>query len=82
MPYNDLKQGGELEDFVLEMVPNDDPTLPKVEKFIDSINAGGQAFSPNKRSKAVIHVWLATRSQLGQMGSAIQRNELKINGEL
>ena len=81
MPYNDLKRGGELEDFVLEMVPKDDPILPKAKNFIDSITADDQAFSPNKRNKAVIHAWLATRSQPGQMGSAIQRNDLQINGE-
>ena len=82
MPYNDLEQCGALEDFVLEMVPKDDPILPKVENFIDSIIADDQAFSPNKRNKAVIHAWLATRSQPGQMGSAIQRSDLQINGEL
>ena len=82
MPYNNLERCGELEDFVLEMVPKDDPILPKVKNFIDSITADDQAFSPNKRNKAVIHAWLATRSQPGQMGSAIQRNDLQINGEL
>lgn len=82
MPYNDLEQGGELEDFVVEMVPDGDPILPMAQKYIDSINIDDQPFSPRKRSKAVIHAWLATRSQPGQMGSAIQRNELQINGEL
>ena len=82
MPYNDLEQGGELEDFVVEMVPNGDPILPVVQKYFDSINIDDQPFSPRKRSKAVIHAWLATRSQPGQMGSAIQRNELQVNGEL
>ena len=82
MPYNDLEQGGELEDFVIEMVPNGDPILPIAQKYIDSINVDNQPFSSRKRSKAVIHAWLATRSQPGQMGSAIQRNELQIDGEL
>lgn len=82
MPYNDLEQCGALEDFVLEMVPKDDPILPKVENFIDGIIADDQALFPNKINKAVIRVWLATRSQPGQMGSAIQRNDLQINGEV
>ena len=82
MPYNDRKQGGELEDFVIEMIPKGDPVLPLAENYIDSINADDRTFPPNKRSKAVIHAWLATRTQPGQMGSAIERNELQINDEL
>ena len=63
MSYNDLEQGGELEDFVVEMVPKGDPILPMAQKYIDSISIDDQPFSPGKRSKAVIHAWLATRSQ-------------------
>ena len=82
MPYNNLNRGGELEDFVIEMVPSDDPVLPKANEYIDGIADGDSPFSPRKRSRAVIHAWLATRLQPGQMGSAIQRNDLQISGEL
>ena len=80
MPDN--RRPGELEDFVQEMIPNDDPVWPLARGYVRDIPREARKFSPNKTSRAELHAWLATREEPGFMGSAIKRGDLKTDGPL
>lgn len=80
MPDN--RSPGELEDFVLEMVPRDDPVWPLAERYVRSIPYGTRKFRDGKTSRAEIHAWLATREEPGFMGAAIGRGDLEVDGPL
>ena len=81
MPDNNLGCSGELEDFVKSMIPEKDPVLPLAKGFIESIKEEDRLFSSNKKSKAEVHAWLATREEPGPMGLAVQRKDFDISGE-
>ena len=74
MPDN--KRSGELEDFVHDMIPENDPVLPRVKQFICSIPAEDRKFSDSKITKAHVHAWLATREKPRRMGTAIKSQDL------
>ncbi len=80
MPDNQAT--GELEDFVQEMIPQDDPVWPLAQRYVQDIPGGARKFSPKKTSRAELHAWLATREEPGFMGSAIGRGDLKTDGDL
>ena len=82
MPNNCLERGGELEDFVQEMIPAGDPVLPLARKYIDDIPCAARKFSNPKLNKAVIHAWLAARKKPGLIGLAITNEDLDITGDL
>ena len=67
---------GELENFVAELVPNDDPIWPLAERYIDGIPSEHRPFSPRKELRAKLHAWLATRKEPRKMGAAIRTAEL------
>lgn len=67
---------GELENFVAELVPKDDPIWPLAEQYIEGIPSEHRPFSPNKQLRAKIHAWLATRREPRRMGAAIGTAEL------
>ena len=67
---------GELENFVAELVPNDDPIWPLAERYIDGIPSEHRQFSPRKELRAKLHAWLATRNEPRKMGAAIRTDEL------
>ena len=73
---------GELEDFVLQMVPSKDSIWPSSQKYIDSISTTQRKFSPEKTDKAKLYAWLATRKEPFRMGAAINANDLNVNGHL
>ena len=73
---------GELEDFVQEMIPSDDPAWPLARRYIRDIPKVARMFSPKKTSRAELHAWLATRTEPGRMGLAIGRRDLQIDGRL
>jgi uncharacterized protein DUF3226 len=76
MPDN--KSIGMLEDFIISsLIPDDDPILPLVTAFIDSIPENICPFPPCHRSKAIIHAWLALRKNPGNpLGKAITERAL------
>ena len=80
MPDN--TSSGELEDFVVQMVPVDDPVWPMSQHYIDAIHEQDRKFSKQKTQRAKLHAWLATREDPRRMGSAIGARDLEIDGAL
>lgn len=77
MPNN--QSPGEIEDFVINMIPEHDPVWPLSTQYIDSVPRDSLKA---KRQKAVLHAWLATKAQPGLMGAAISARELNVDGDL
>ncbi len=77
MPNNQVP--GILEDFVAQLIPQDDPLGQKVESVltdIESVNL--QRYAAVSRPKAFIHTWLSWQERPGQpMGQAITANVLR-----
>ena len=80
MPNN--KSSGELENFVREMIPGNDPVWPLSECYIDGIPVKDRKFTEKKILRAKIHAWLATREDPKQMGLAIRARDLCVDGAL
>ena len=80
MPNN--TSPGELENFVSEMIPDDDPVWPLSEDYIDGIPEKARKFTEKKILRAKIHAWLATREDPRQMGVAIGARDLHVDGPL
>ena len=80
MPNN--TSPGELENFISEMIPDDDPVWPRSEDYIDRIPEADRKFTEKKILRAKIHAWLATREDPRQMGAAIRARDLHIDGTL
>ncbi len=80
MPDN--KSPGELENFVSEMIPDDDPVWPRSQCYIDGIPEGDRKFIKKKIIRAKIHAWLATREEPRKMGLAISTQDLRVDGPL
>ena len=70
---------GELEDFVEQMIPGNDPVWPLSKAYIDNIPQGDRMFTDGKILRAKVHAWLATRKEPRLMGAAIGANDLNIN---
>ena len=79
MPNNELP--GELENFVSEMIPKDDPVWPRSQCYIDGIPEAARKFK-KKILRAKIHAWLATREDPRLMGAAIGAQDLHVDGTL
>jgi len=75
MPNNDRQ--GELEDFVADLIPVDDPLWPMAKRYIDEIPAGLRPFPSQKLTRAHVHAWLATRAAPRPMGLAIRAGDLR-----
>ena len=75
MPDN--QRGGELEDFVAAMIPGDDPTWPRAQRYIDDIPVAERRFNPRKITRAHVHAWLATCREPRPMGTAITARDLR-----
>ena len=74
MPENESP--GEIEDFVVKLIPDNDPQWPRAEEYIDSIPECERKFIPKKTSRAKLYAWLATRKSPRQMGQAIEAGDL------
>lgn len=74
MPDNTAS--GELEDFVVTLVPAGDPVWPRAERYVEDIPAIKRRFRPHKIKRAKIHAWLATREDPRRMGTAIGAGDL------
>ena len=80
MPNN--TSPGELENFVSEMIPDDDPVWPRSEDYIDGIPEADRKFTEKKILRAKLYAWLATREDPRQMGAAIGARDLHTDGTL
>lgn len=80
MPDNE--SAGELEDFVAQMIPGNDPVWPLSQSYIDGIPTADRRFTENKVQRAKVHAWLAAREDPRQMGQAIRARDLEVRGEL
>ena len=78
----DNRTPGEIEDFVVTMIPQGDPVWPRAVQYIDGIPTRDRSFNLNKATKAKLHAWLATRRQPGRMGTAIGAGDLLASGPL
>ena len=74
MPDN--KGSGELEDFVYNMIPVNDPIFPRAKRYIDEIPENDRKFTDGKLTRAHVHAWLATRKKPRPMGTAITAGDL------
>ena len=67
---------GMLEDFVAQLIREDDGMLPLVDRFLESIPKEQQRFREQHRPKARIHSWIAVGERPGRpMGQAIKADE-------
>ena len=80
MPDN--TSSGELEDFVVQMVPAGDPVWPMAQRYIDAIPEHHRKFSRQKTQRARLYAWLAVREDPRRMGSAIGARDLEVDGML
>lgn len=67
---------GELEDFIQQLIPTDDPVWPLAKCYIDGIPDCARKFKQGKILRAMIHAWLATCKEPRKMGAAITANDL------
>ena len=80
MPDNTAS--GELEDFVIQMIPAGDSVWPLSQGYIDGIPQTERKFSEGKTQRAKLHAWLAAREDPRKMGLAIGARDLDISGTL
>ncbi len=82
MPNN--KECGELENFIIKMLPEGDLIWPSAQKYIEDIPEKDRKFnnSKSKKGKAQLFAWLATRKKPGRMGTAIGVSDLTLDNEL
>ena len=80
MPDN--SSSGELEDFVSEMIPDEDPVWPLAQGYIEEIPETDRKFTEKKIQRAKLHAWLATREDPRLMGVAIRAGDLRVDGSL
>ena len=80
MPDN--VSSGELEDFVVQMIPSNDVVWPLSQAYIDKIPEADRKFAKGKIQRAKVHAWLAAREHPRRMGSAIGVGDLDINVEV
>ena len=80
MPDNQSR--GELEDFVAEMIPDNDPVWPLSRDYVRRIPDEHREFAEHKTSTAELYAWLATREDPRRMGEAIRDRYLDIDGAL
>ncbi len=61
----DNRRDGALEDFLRDLVDEEDPLLPYAEESVDHARELGARFSENDAGKAVLHTWLAWQQEPG-----------------
>lgn len=75
MPDNQVS--GMLEDFLLRLANEEDRLISRAENVVDSIPETERLFGNTKRSKAIIHTWLAWQEEPGTpLGLSIKRRYL------
>ena len=77
MPDN--TSSGELEDFIVKMIPADDAIWPRSQSYVADIQ--DRRFAPGKTLRAQVHAWLAVRKDPRRMGQAITAGDLDTDAE-
>ena len=78
--WPDNRNPGELEDFIISLIPENDPVWPLSEDYINNILTRQlNKFTPGKKSRAQVHAWLAVREDPRRMGQAIEYDDLNPN---
>ncbi len=80
MPDN--LSAGELENFVVQMIPEGDQVWPLSQRYIREIPQEERKFSDGKTLRAQLYAWLAAREDPRRMGLAIRAQDLKVDGTL
>ncbi len=80
MPDN--RSAGELEDFIVTMIPQGDTAWLCADKYIQCIPVDQRKFKEGKLLRAQVHSWLATREIPGRAGAAIGTGDLQTDGPL
>ena len=75
MPDNEAP--GHIEDFVIKLIPGQDPVWPLAQDYVDRIPPRHR---PRDVSKAELHAWLAARTEPRRMGQAIGFGDLPVTG--
>ena len=71
MPDNQRK--GTLEDFLMDLISEDEPLIPHARKSTKRAQKLGACFHENDNNKAILHTWLAWQENPGlPYGSAIR----------
>ena len=78
MPDN--VSSGELEHFIAGMIPRKDPVWPLARQYINQI--ARPVFKPQKKRRAEVHAWLATREEPRRMGLAIKARDLEVETDV
>ena len=76
MPNN--SSTGELEDFVVQMVPAGNVIWQKTKHYINGIPCHERPFDPEKTDRAKLYAWLATCKKPPYIGFAISNRELNV----
>ena len=66
-----------LEDFLLRLANEEDSLIHRAENVVDNIPETDRLFGDTKRSKAIIHTWLAWQKEPGtSLGLSITKRYL------
>ena len=80
MPDN--QSHGELEDFALPMIRQNDTVWPRSHGYIEGVPIPDRKFAPDKINKAKVHAWLATKKEPGRLGAALSAGDLDVDSPL
>ena len=73
---------GELEDFVRQMIPDNDQVWPRAQDYINDIPSDARRFDDESISKNEVHAWLAARRRPGLIGLAVRYGDLNVDADL
>lgn len=73
---------GELEDFLITMLPEGDPVWPRSVAYIDGIPQQDRMFKEKKVHRAQLHAWLAAREEPRPSGRALRAGDLRVDAIL
>ena len=79
MPNNE--SSGELEDFVVRMLPDGDQVWLLSRRYIEEIPKAERKFLEKKELRAQLCAWLAAREDPRRMGLAIRAHDLEVDDE-
>ncbi len=77
MPDNN--SSGELEDFVIDMIKDDDAVWPMSKAYVDGIPVSERKFSSGKTDRAMLYAWLATCRRPPHIGAAIGAEDFDLS---
>lgn len=81
MPDNRIP--GELEDFIISLVPDDDPLIDFADEVTTEARAKGAPCTEGDHAKSTIHTWLAWQAKPGQpFGVALTSETLSHDSEI